>query len=177
MHHKNPIVYLAGKIKKNDWRHDIVPNLRNHVSGSPSHMIKANNFTYAGPYFGSCDHGCYHTSQSHGAMTQQQKLRATAQKSVFGRCLSGVQLSDLVIIYISDDDCYGTLNEIGWVQILKKDHVLIFAPEIASKHINEFWFSTMGNPINVIYGISKKEVAVVIKNVIDDYILNSNCGG
>lgn len=176
MHLKKPTIYLAGKISKNDWRHEVVPGLRGHVDGGPNNMIPTRDFNYAGPYFASCDHGCYHTAQSHGAMSKRQKSRASAKKAVFDRCELAVKLSDLIIIYISDKDCHGTLIEVGWVQILNKDHVLIFAPGMASKKINDFWFSTMKNPIDVIYGVEKHDVAKVIKTVIKDYTLNRDCG-
>lgn len=70
---KKPIkVYFAGKIDKNDWRHDILPGLRD--SGYPLGELKSpkeldrEEFIYTGPFFMSCDHGCCHGENSHGIL-------------------------------------------------------------------------------------------------------------
>lgn len=73
-------IYLAGKIAKNDWRHDIVNDLRG--AGDVHSEIESYNLgdkcwpilrqsilgkhDYVGPYFVACDHGCYHGDSSHG---------------------------------------------------------------------------------------------------------------
>lgn len=67
-------IYLGGKVEKNCWRHKIVDGLRGkdwddgplpcavHIDGE--------SFDYAGPFFVSCDHGCYHGPQTHGCLGQ-----------------------------------------------------------------------------------------------------------
>lgn len=72
-------IYLAGKIKANDWRHGMVTGLRG--SGWPGRydaepadwpdfpvMPKAvlGKYDYTGPYFVGCDHSCYHGPNEHG---------------------------------------------------------------------------------------------------------------
>src|SRR5262245_48320700 len=75
-------VYLAGKIRKNCWRHELVAGLREATSESSScpsgdpvslpdewpvlHRAVLGEHHYAGPYFQSCDHGCFHGPDSHG---------------------------------------------------------------------------------------------------------------
>ena len=57
-------VYLAEKIDQTYWRHSLVPDLRNHpINGGPVHTKQ---FIYKGPFFISCDHGCFHGSNKHG---------------------------------------------------------------------------------------------------------------
>ena len=79
-------VYLAGKIEKNCWRHDIALQLRgvseitdyngNYYFGTPTRRTKINHFKQTeldsisknlfitGPFFLACDHGCYHRDSS-----------------------------------------------------------------------------------------------------------------
>ncbi len=86
-------VYLAGKIAKNDWRHDLFPSLRDAIlesdvadehyrnnQGRKSHeyistvitpgilncLPERDGLLYGGPYFVGCDHGCYHGDSTHG---------------------------------------------------------------------------------------------------------------
>lgn len=88
-------VYLAGKIKKNCWRHDIFNGLREipdenitvkqnfNMNKAVKETIKEYNdysfynkieikniknikIKYQGPYFIGCDHGCFHGPQTHG---------------------------------------------------------------------------------------------------------------
>ena len=49
-----PRVYLAGTMVKNDWRHYLVPGLREHDGSDGS--LELPDFTYVGPFFVSCDH-------------------------------------------------------------------------------------------------------------------------
>lgn len=64
--------YLAGKISKNGWRHDIVKVLRNdyclHSSASfwpRLEKVIFEQFDYTGPYFTGCNHGCTHAAGEH----------------------------------------------------------------------------------------------------------------
>ena len=68
-----PVVYLAGKIAKHDWREQIV-FLRDGVDAAnperdlfnPELAIDCPDFIYGGPFFVSCDHGCGHGAGMHG---------------------------------------------------------------------------------------------------------------
>lgn len=78
-------IYLAGKIKKNGWRHDLVPGLRDAYGidqwtgywrggrDNPTAMPESwpelqmpNGLLYVGPFFVSDDHGCFHSDGRHG---------------------------------------------------------------------------------------------------------------
>ena len=73
-------IYLAGKITKNGWRKEIVPQLRS-AWGAPcldaadwrdidplEFYLGGVHFHYVGPYFVGCDHGCFHGPNSHGIL-------------------------------------------------------------------------------------------------------------
>lgn len=91
---KQARVYLAGKIGKQDWRHQLFPGLdrlvtsndldewRTWKSSAFNHQapiidpewvdlaeIERDGLLYGGPYFVGCDHGGYHGRNTHG---QQQ---------------------------------------------------------------------------------------------------------
>lgn len=71
-----PRVYMAGKISKYDWRHDLTPSyaLRNvdlrydeaTQSVRPVETFAVSGFEYVGPFFLADDHGCFHGPHSHG---------------------------------------------------------------------------------------------------------------
>lgn len=71
-----PRIYLAGKIKAGDWRHDLIggQRLRNAAlryddtsrAVQPEAAPIFGGFEYAGPYFLGDDHSCFHGPHSHG---------------------------------------------------------------------------------------------------------------
>lgn len=70
-----PRVYMAGKVAKLDWRHRLMPGLRDAELryDEATGMVQAvepfvgyDGFQYAGPYFLADDHGCFHGPHSHG---------------------------------------------------------------------------------------------------------------
>lgn len=129
-----PAVYLAGKISKNDWRHTLVPNLRGHLWLGGA--IRTEYFTYVGPFFVSCDHGCGHFPGNHGMVQSCTKPHYT-RKDVINLNMAALAKADLVFAYITSLDCYGTLGEIAWAIKAGKRVVMLFAPGI---NYDEFWF-------------------------------------
>ncbi len=142
--------YFAGKIHKNCWRHGIVKHLREvqmpHDDGfcfnsgeCPSGggvnlpdqwpvLRKAvfGEHDYVGPFFQSCDHGCFHGDSSHGTAAQDpgadKSLHgAPVSSDVIGLCLDAVRRCDVVFAYIDKPDCYGTVTEIGYAAALGKE--------------------------------------------------------
>lgn len=70
-----PRVYMAGKVAKLDWRHEIIgPYLRNVDLQydeqarvvRPARSYVVDGLEYAGPFFLGDDHGCFHGPHSHG---------------------------------------------------------------------------------------------------------------
>lgn len=134
-------IYLAGKIGKNDWRHKLVPGLRGHSWALGS--IATRDFTYAGPFFQSCDHGCLHGPGTHGVGAGV----GTCTEEITHSPADIIQLNDLalcsadlVFVYITATDCHGTMVEIGRAstQIFTRI-VVAFAPGIDTK---DYWYST-----------------------------------
>jgi hypothetical protein len=131
-----PALYLAGKIGKNDWRHHLVPELRGHLwEDGPIHT---NAFSYVGPFFVACDHGCTHGPNSHGAINAGCDAdQSLTRQAVIANNNAGLDAADLVFAYITATDCYGTLIEIGWALKLRTRVVLAFAPGIP---VDDFWY-------------------------------------
>lgn len=132
-------IYLAGKISKNCWRHDVVTGLRDAFSIEG--LARGDEFSwpvmekaifglhdYTGPYFVSCNHGCYHGVDSHGMAVDRVgghclgcwPKRGTTEQGVVGACLSAIERSDLVFCWFESRDIYGSLFEIGYAAGLGK---------------------------------------------------------
>jgi hypothetical protein len=131
-------VYLAGKIRKDCWRHKLVTGLREH-HWSLGHLPQ-DHFTYVGPFFVGCDHGCYHQSNSHGNGMGCWPDRDADQQEVSRLCRESVNDADLVFCFIDSLDCYGTIAEIERANTLRKPVVIAFATGIATEDKNEMWF-------------------------------------
>ena len=83
-------VYLAGKIAQGDWRHAIVPGLRDaihneaptdgwetipfSVPGEKPSSERERGLHYVGPFFIACDHGCAHGRSNHGYAASNQNV-------------------------------------------------------------------------------------------------------
>lgn len=134
-------VYLAGKISKNDWRHKLVPGLRGH--SWELGPIATHDFTYAGPFFQSCDHGCLHGPSTHGmgAGVGTCKEDITYSPTDIIRENDAALLSaNLVFVYISATDCHGTMVEIGLASAQLFTRIVVaFAPGIDA---TDFWYAT-----------------------------------
>jgi nucleoside 2-deoxyribosyltransferase len=132
-----PRIYLAGKIAKNDWRHSLVSNLRGHhwTEGD----IETNNFIYVGPYFVSCDHGCFHGRDTHGAVGRGcfGNDHEFTKREVFLNNTYALESADLVFAYITSTDCHGTIMEIGNAFALGIPIIITYAQNI---EIDDFWY-------------------------------------
>jgi len=158
-------IYMAGKIWKNDWRHDLVPDLRaaTTLSDLPDHRyyssvpvpriafkINEHDLTYVGPFFTCCDHGCAHGRGDHGNSVARNNVcgekiwgdkhdaTASARTEVFDRCIESIRACDLLFTWLDQRDAFGTLVEIGMAHALKKN-VFIASPEGFDP--DDFWFA------------------------------------
>ena len=135
--HAAPSLYLAGKIGKNDWRHNLVPNLRDRKwKDGP---IETDSFLYVGPFFVSCDHGCGHSPGGHGLVQECIEPYYT-HDDVIRLNMVAIEEADIVFAYITAPDCHGTIFEIGVAAAKGKRVVMAFAPDIDA---NDFWFISM----------------------------------
>lgn len=135
--HSVTTLYLAGKIGKNDWRHNLVPRLRNQTWNDGP--IETGSFYYVGPFFISCNHGCGHSPGEHG-MAQGCTDLIYTREEVINLNMTALAKAELVFAYITAPDCHGTIMEIGWAIANGKRVVMAFAPGVAA---DDFWFSSM----------------------------------
>jgi hypothetical protein len=128
-------IYLAGKIAKHDWRHDLVAGLRGaeHKDGP----LDCRAFIYVGPFFVACDHGCRHGPGTHGVAGNGCDGVPITRAEVFARNQALIASADLVFAYIDAPECYGTMVEIGWAFRAGIPIYLHFAPDIDHA---EFWY-------------------------------------
>jgi hypothetical protein len=158
-------VYLAGKIRKDCWRHKLVTGLREH-HWSLGHLPQ-DHFTYVGPFFVGCDHGCYHQSNSHGNGVGCWPDRDADQQEVGRLCRESVNNADLVFCFIDSLDCYGTIAEIERANTLGKPVVIAFANGIAKEHNNEMWFvCTLAARVH--YNVCECKLPVLLNAAIEE---------
>lgn len=142
-------IYLAGKVAKNCWREDVVWDLRGawevgSFEEAPPwprlSMAVLNVFDYVGPYFVSCDHGCYHGRTSHGTVGtgggaicsgwllasghDHDPLEEQARDRAFDLCCEAIRRCDVFFAWIDRRDAFATLAEIGYAAALRKQIVI-----------------------------------------------------
>lgn len=116
-------IYLAGKIAKNDWRHEVVENLAiemdwKRVTAWPLQQNAiAPSVHYTGPHFIGCDHGCAHGENTHGRGDDCSGTGETAERTL-ELCLKAVRESTAFFAWLDDPSAYGTLVEIGYAKAL-----------------------------------------------------------
>lgn len=141
-------VYLAGKIWKNDWR-----NAFCDYRGVPEDPMKIAQgyecdasayMTITGPFFISCDHGCYHGDRSHGVGLDDSGGHSGIclgiyfdRSEVFDICKSQIDKAEIVFAYINCRDCYGTIAEIGYAYAAGKDIFILFDDHTIE---DDMWF-------------------------------------
>jgi very-short-patch-repair endonuclease len=150
-------IYLAGKIAKNDWRHDLVPMLRCAFSTSdvgawvedwPTTPMYRKDFQYVGPFFISCDHGCAHGENNHGAGAttsgcisefpyRDHYWQVAIQQDVMIRCRQAIKDCDVFFAWLENPcTAYGTLVELGFAAAIGKT-VVIGSADI----YDDLWFA------------------------------------
>ena len=132
-------VYLAGKIRKNDWRQIVVPNHRSALDDSDIGKLffaeyedtAIRGLYTTGPFFISCNHGCYHGKNSHGVAAGREGCggKGVSAEVVPMVCMEQIRKSDFVFAYIDAESCFGTLCEIGYAVGIGKPVAVMFADE------------------------------------------------
>lgn len=146
-------IYLAGKIEKNCWRRALVPAVREAFAegecntgdrGWPMKWPILNEsifdvHSYTGPFFMSCDHGCFHGDDAHGlgANSIAHHNDAGRPAEVTRLCFDAIDRSDVVFAWIDAHDCYGTIAELGYARA-KGKHVWV----AGKRHYRDMWFVT-----------------------------------
>lgn len=182
-------IYLAGKIAKGDWRHDVVDGLResstdrNALGGDvqfPSALDTSwPGQTYVGPFFAGCDHGCAHGRGTHaraGGCTHGHSRPRTARD-----CLEQIDRADIIFAWleeIEDLDCnhssaYGTLFELGYAKALQKRVVVAAQRAPVGLHdetdyaavpaaIDDLWFAWTLATDRVVAATPREALALVL---------------
>lgn len=173
-------VYLAGKIEPFDWRSKIL-NTRGdsgYMGNDLSPMMRKFFFTHygqsiskdlliTGPFFISCDHGCFHGENTHGVGVNKETcdgrgLYGLQERDVVDICLTQISNSDIIFSYIDDITCYGTIAELGYARKKNKKIFIIFSStEIA----DELWFvKNMADQYLILDGNDVVEKGVDLEN-------------
>ena len=133
--------YLAGKIQKHGWRESFY-YCGFYKQMPPNELAErcenvSNELTVTGPFFISCDHGCYHGDGKHGVgavgSIHSDEEWCGCMGNYFSRddvlsiCKRQIDRAEIVFAYIDEGDCYGTLAEIGYAHAIGKDITIVFS--------------------------------------------------
>jgi len=143
-----PSFYAVGKIAKNGWREQFSVDMPNNweeyveAESTPTHF----DFSYTGPFFIRCDHGCSHHPWD-GISTTHATTACTALEfrpsRVFRRSERQIQEAGFVLVWagVGEDalsTAYGSLVEIGIAHALGKPILLAHHPQA---NVRDFWFA------------------------------------
>lgn len=146
-------IYFAGKISKNDWRNELTtisikPSWNNvgrwdywGIWGKYNYKqyLEQEDFIYTGPFFISCDHGCSHGENTHGAGESSCIDKAPKKAEIFEGCINQIKDSDYVFCWIDEMDCYGTLFELGVAHNQGKNIFIGINAKLKSEK-DDLWF-------------------------------------
>ena len=173
---KKSNVYLAGKVRQHCWRHSLVDGLRNHHWDDG--VLPQPLFNYVGPFFVSCDHGCFHNKNSHGALAREGDWLCPGRgelaefdfprQEIAALCLRAINRANLVFCYIDAADCHGTLFEIGYAHARNVPVVITFAPGMATAKSNDFWFAC-AKAVWVVYNVAERDLPDYLVKAIRRY--------
>lgn len=155
-------VYLCGPIAKSDWRHKLVPDLRDALSDHCNYrdMVRQNiayeletitpGIVCNGPWFVSCDHGCGHGKNTHGVDGDQccgDPSHYMDRRDVFCSALSRIEHAHAVFAYFDRREAYGSCVEICHAHMVGKP-VFVGFPR-RGRVRDDMWFPAQmgfGNP-------------------------------
>jgi hypothetical protein len=144
-------VYLAGKISRDDWRQDLIPDIEIEALDEEHHktwpiLNKAilGKHDYVGPYFIGGNHGSFHSNNSHGvgASSSKKDLRefgGVSVKEVVRLCFQAIDQANMVFAWLDSPSAYGTLVEIGYAKAAGKTIVIGMPREF--QYGGDMWFA------------------------------------
>ena len=162
--HRRPRVYIAGKIGKNDFRHDLLPALRGWQGEDGP--LDCGDFSYVGPFFRSCDHGCRHGPGLHGVAGLGCDAEFITQRTVKNLNQAGLASADLVFAFIQSPDAYGSVWELGWAACAGIPTYLFFDPGVDAE---EFWYASIGTVAPHPASLYVKDLPAVFRAVLTDW--------
>ena len=147
----NNKIYLAGKISKYNWRNEILKDSRIDESKAP--YILEEGFEYTGPYFLSCDHGCYHGDETHGrrlinASACSDDYKNESREGTISKCYQWIDNADILFCWIDDITAYGTFTEIGYASAKNKVIYIACDKKIEQESL-EIWFPLLSSKVLV----------------------------
>lgn len=84
----------------------------------------------------------WHGSEAHGTNDwDDSHSGATPSVSIRSRCFKEIRQADDFVAYITADDAYGTICEIGYAMAILKPVHVAFSSELDRDVINDMWFS------------------------------------
>ncbi len=156
-----PRIYLAGRVSKNDWRHDLgvymrgrftaedLPTLYKDKFPAEKAELDGHRYIYTGPWFIGCDHGGFHGPSNHGVgLVDAEPLccqptlpegwsEGTSRRALAQLCYDAIDSSHVVIAWL-EEGAYGTVAEVGYARA-KGKLVIVGGP--ASKPRDDLWFA------------------------------------
>jgi hypothetical protein len=140
-------IYVAGKIRRAEWRKSIYGHRPPSVDMDLASVnewpeeefeLDGEKYLYLGPYGVGCDHGCYH-DYPHVWNKQDascgQDYISESKSQVVALCTKAIKQADFVFAWIEDKTCYGTLAEIGYARGLGKT-VIVSGPAM----LDDLWW-------------------------------------
>lgn len=155
------VFYFAGKISHTCWRHSLVSDLRdstNYEDLDLGTLILERAIDryhhYCGPFFISCDHGCYHGDGHHGRKQLDYDCSAThhdymGRDAAYRNCYENLIQSTAVFAWIDSMDCYGTIFELGLASQLGKPIYIGVDAKIGKQVRDQMWFALHRNQVCV----------------------------
>lgn len=145
----NNKIYLAGKITKNNWRNRVLNTSRIDELNVP--YIIENKFKYTGPYFLSCDHGCFHGEKTHGRRIEDECCCSDvyineSRQTTISKCYKWIDDADIVFCWIDDITAYGTFTEIGYATA-KNKIIYIACDKKIEKESLDIWFPLLSSDV------------------------------
>ena len=148
---KKTLVYLAGKIEANCWRHALVPQLSGWRKREKNVLeTVAKDVFYTGPQFSCMGHFLNHGPTIHGHIEVADIHRKGHDPYLHGqivlnRSKDAIKQADIVFAYIDSFDCYGTIAEIGFAHALGKTIFIVYPINFnfewnEETQRNELWF-------------------------------------
>ncbi len=145
-----PVIYLAGKINRQDWRGYVLgdqyrPGSLDYTDPdlwNPNYHLDCGIFRYGGPFFASCDHGCGHALNAHatGSCFVDHKFELDElHRKVWTVNHARLRRADAIFAFIDTVDCFGTLVELGVAAELGKPVGIGIGRSISEKQVADLW--------------------------------------
>lgn len=140
----SPSFYAVGKITKNGWREqfniEMPNNFEEYLEARP--VATHYGFTYTGPFFCRCDHGCAHLGETHATANCSDGFEFRPGR-VFRRSEWQIQQSGFMFVWAGVgedalDTAHGSLVEIGIAHALGKPILLVHHPQA---NLRSLWFA------------------------------------